>query len=63
MCSVRRFVALGPRPLQLLYRFQNAEPHPVPLRIAGLGSLVRLHGGKAGCLLPVLLDEQVGGVS
>ncbi len=50
-CSVRRFVAPGPGPLQLLNRLQNAEPHPTPLHVAGLGSLVGLHGREGGGLL------------
>ncbi len=45
---MRRLIAPRPRPLQLLDRLKDAEPRPVPLRVASLGPFVGLRGGEDG---------------
>ncbi len=60
-CSVRRFIAPGPGPLQLLDCLQNAEPHPPPLHVAAFQKGIGAHGSVSRRILLVLFDEQVGG--
>ncbi len=60
--SVRRFIAPGPRLLQLLDRLQNAEPHPTPLHVAGFQKGIGAHGSMSCRVLTVLFDQELGRV-
>ncbi len=60
-CSVRKFIAPGPGPLQRLNHLWNTEPHHLPLPIPGLGSLVGLQGRDDRRFPTMPLDERVGG--
>ncbi len=58
---MRRFIAPGPRPPQVLDCLQNAEPHPAPLHVAAFQKGIGALGSMFRRALAVLLDQQVGG--
>ncbi len=57
---MHRFVASGPRPLQLLDRLPNAEPYPAPLHVAGFQKGIGAQGSMFGRIPSVLVDQQLG---